>query len=465
MVDPARILSILSLDQYGVRFGDRVILAAVDLEVPPTGPFVLMGPVSTGKSTLLRSLAGFNDANPAFASWGRAIYAGAELDDGPRPALIAQNARLVMSTVAQNLVHNHPDRRHLSPRDQRDLAAQLCIDHGIPEYRAYLDDTVIDRSLAEQRMISLIRLIAADPPLICLDEPTSHIGDAEAEFILQQIQYEAERRAVLVVVHNQRHAYQLGGQAALLAGGCIVESRATRCLLDEPESELGRRFVRTGTCQVPSPDADPMTLADDAPTPFGVPVRAAPPVPVESRGPSGFLWLHAGRLAGTPMPGVFHPVEYDTDALVRMGVTVLVSLTQVEPDIAALAARGLRVHRSPVPDMCAPSVTQAWGLCSWIEEQLTAGEVVAVHCRAGKGRTGAILASYLIWEGSDPLDALEAVRHIDARWVQSDEQVRFLERFAEVVRRRNGSTPITDQPQAHQTARLRTPRGDVCERC
>lgn len=443
MTDVAPILSILSLQQYGVRFGDRVILASVDLEVPPTGTFSLLGPGGTGKSTLLRSLAGFNDPNPAFASWGTAIYAGHVLPDGPRPALVSQSARLVMSTVAQNLVHNHPERSSLPPQGQRDLAASLCHDHGLAAFRDRLDETVVNLPIAEQRLIAIVRLAAADPPLLCLDEPTSSIKDAEAEAILDQILFEAEHRALLVVLHNQKHAQRLGGQAALMAGGRIVETRATEALLTEPETDLAQRFVRTGTCPAPAPDADPETLADDAPVPPALPAEAVASVPVESRGPSGFLWLQPARLAGTPLPGVFHPVDYDADALVRMGVTVLVSLTQSEPPVAALASRGIHVVRSPIRDMCAPSVTQAWGLCGWIDEWLAGGDVVAIHCRAGKGRTGTVLACYLVWSGTEPMDALEQVRLIDAQWVQSDEQVEFIERFGEVLRRRQktGSNP------------------------
>ncbi len=443
MPDTAPIISILSLEQYGVRFGDRVILASVDLEVPPTGPFVLLGPGGTGKSTLLRSLAGFNDTNPAFTSWGTAICAGHVLPHGPRPALVSQSARLVMSTVAENLVHNHSARRSLSPREQRDLAAQLCIDHGISTFRDRLDETVVDLSIADQRLIAIARLAAGDPPLLCLDEPTSSIDDAEAEVILDQILFESERRALLVVAHNQRHALRLGGQAALMAGGRIVETRATEALLREPQTDLAQRFVRTGSCPVPAPDADPATLAADAPLPPALPADAVAPIPIESRGPNGFLWLQPGRLAGTPMPGVYHPVEYDADALARMGVTILVSLTQTDPAVDVIENRGIHVARSPVHDMCAPSVTQAWGLCGWIDDWLANGEVVAVHCRAGKGRTGSILACYLVWQGMGPMDALEQVRLIDAQWVQSDEQVEFIERFGDVIRRRQiaGSGP------------------------
>ncbi len=431
--------SMLSLAQYGVRFGDKVVLGSVDLEVPPIGPFVLLGPAGTGKSTLLRSLAGFNDRNPRFVAWGRADYNGSAVADGNRPALISQSARLVMATVAENLIHNLPGRRRLTPLQQRDTAAAICAEHGIPEFRDRLDETVVELSIAEQRTIALVRLAAAEPPLLCIDEPTTDLEDDEAERLLERIAVEAESRAVLVVLHNQRHARRLGGHCGLLVGGFMVESGSTADLLDAPTTEMGRRLVRTGTCHAPSPDADPEELAPEAPRPRPLPESAAPPVVPESRGPTGFLWLRPGRLAGTPLPGVVHPLEYDLDALQRMGVTLLVSLTQEPPDEKALRAHGIRVVSSPITDMCPPGLTQAWELCARIEKALADGEVIAVHCRAGLGRTGTILACFCVWEGMEALDALEEVRGIDARWVQSEEQLQFITQFAETVQRHGGT--------------------------
>ncbi len=101
---------------------------------------------------------------------------------------------------------------------------------------------------------------------------------------------------------------------------------------------------------------------------------------------------------------------------------------------------------SPIPDMDAPSHTQALDICRKIEQAMRDEKVVAVHCRAGLGRTGTILAAYLIWEGQEALDALETVRRVEPRWVQSEEQVAFLEQFATVLAELSSSpgTPLTN---------------------
>jgi atypical dual specificity phosphatase len=420
---------ILSLRGFGVGFGERIVLSSVNLDVPDRQVVVLLGPGGTGKSTLLRTLAGFNAANPSLRSWGAATYAGEALGSGERPALVSQSARLMMASILDNVVQDLPERQTLTRLQQRDLAMRLLAGAGLSDLAERLDEPVVRLPLALQRHLAILRLAAAGPRLLCVDEPTTGLGDAEAERILQYLVCESAHRSLLVVLHNQEQARRLGGCTALLAGGLVQEMQPTADFFSAPRTAAARAFVRNGNCAVPSPGAEPDNLE-----PL---VEPPPPVPQTAReclsdafGPRGFLWLKHGELAGAPLPGVFLDINYDLKALRRVGVTHLISLTRTPLDAEALAANGLRSYWSPIPDMGAPSVAQAIELCQHIDRLVSGREVVAVHCRAGLGRTGTVLAAYLIWKGATALGALETARRVEPRWVQSDEQVAFLEEFA-----------------------------------
>jgi len=421
--------TILQLEGFGAAFGDKIILSNVNLSILEQGVFVVLGPSGTGKSTLLRSIVGLNEANPSFRTWGKAVYVGSELGDGNRPALVSQSAKLMMASVLENIVYNLPERNNLNITQQQDLAVRLLEQSGLGELKDSLKDNVVSLTLAQQRHLAILRQAVAGPRLLCLDEPTTGIKETEVESLLNYIKKESTRRAILIVLHNLNQVKILNGYTALLAGGYIQEMQTTKQFLNAPRTDPAKQWVKLGSCNVPSPDALPEELADDVPPPPPLPAIARQ-APSESVGPRGFLWLKRGALAGTPLPGVFHDIEYDMKMLNRVGVTTLISLTTKPVDSNILKTFKVRGIWQAIKDMGAPSIEQAVQICQQIDQAIKNNEVVAVHCRAGLGRTGTVLATYLIWQGAAALEALNTVRDVEPRWVQSEEQVKFLEQFA-----------------------------------
>lgn len=429
--------TVLTMKEFGVAFGEKIILSSVTLKVPHRGAVVLMGPAGTGKSTLLRTIAGFNDNNPSLRTWGDVEYLGAPLGEAGVPALVSQNARLMLSSIFDNMVSELPERQSLTQAQQQDVVIRLLERAGLEQLCDRLNEKVADLSLGMQRHLAIARTAASNPRVLFIDEPTTGIEDADTESLLNYIKMESEHRAVVVILHNQKQAKRLEGKVGLLAGGWIQEFASNKKFFSNPKSSLAQDFVRSGSCHSPSPDAKPDEYAPKLPK--------APPMPKKARkfisdsfGPRGFLWLKKGMLAGTPRPGLVADIEYDLKALKRVGVSVLVSLTENRVDSNELKAFDIKHVEFPIPDMGAPSIEDAIEMCERINEMMNNDEVLAVHCKAGLGRTGTILVSQLIWEGMSALDALEKARRIEPRWVQSEEQVEFLERFAEAVRQNDG---------------------------
>ena len=429
----------LVLRGFGVAFGDTSILEQVELEVPARGAFSLVGSGGAGKSTLLRTLAGHNDAQPALRTWGRVEYAGRSLANGPRPSLVGQNARLLMATVAENVAFGLPDRQRLTPLEQRITVRTALERHGLPELTDALDTSVVDLPLGVQRRLAVVRTVLCEPALLMLDEPTVGLGDADKALLLGLLAGECERRALLLVTHDRGAALALGGHVALLVGGRVVETGATTTFFRAPTTALGRLFVETGTCYLTTdepPTVDDVAVSD-APPPRSTPARA----------PRSLHWILPGQLAGLPRPGLLKDVEDDLAGLVALGIDFLINLEETETvPAAALAAVGIEGHHHPIDDMGAPTTTAALELCAVVERAIRDGRRVAIHCRAGLGRTGTMLAAYLIHTGLDALEALESVRKLQPRFVQSSTQLEFLSEFERAVahlRRLEGPTVRT----------------------
>ncbi len=421
----------LELRGFGAAFGSQTVLGSVDLVLERHGLTTLVGPAGAGKSTLLRTLAGFNDTHPEFTTWGVGRVAGIDLATTRPPAagavrrdvgIVTQHARFFLDDVRRNLAGALPNRSSLDLAAQRRVITDLLRANGLAELADRLGDDVASLPTAIQRRRAIVRAIASDPALLLADEPTAGLSDDDAVGVLALLRAQSYQRAVLLVTHNQRHARAAGGFVALLAGGGVVERSPVTRFFREPGTDSGRRFVRTGGTIEPSPSARSEDLAPGT-------VRTIPSVhPPPAAAPRGFFWVVPGRLGGLPRPGVgVADTETDVASLARLGVTTLVTLEE-SPTVEAelLASHAIASLHFPIPDMGVPELSAARDFCRDLAARMARGEVVALHCRAGLGRTGTMLACQLVHGGASAREAIDAVRSLNPRCIQSAAQVAIL---------------------------------------
>ena len=147
--------------------------------------------------------------------------------------------------------------------------------------------------------------------------------------------------------------------------------------------------------------------------------------------PPNFSWIEKPLLAALARPD--GPDDFHW--LKRHGVEVLVSLTEDRPRRDWTENAGLLVFHEPLVDMEAPSQDQLDRVVSAILMATARNMGVAVHCGAGLGRTGVVLAAYLVAKGSTANNAIAKVRRLRPGSVETDEQAEAVELFA---RRKKG---------------------------
>jgi atypical dual specificity phosphatase len=130
-------------------------------------------------------------------------------------------------------------------------------------------------------------------------------------------------------------------------------------------------------------------------------------------------WLEEGRVVACAYPRR----EAALSALARHGVSVLVNLHERAHDPARLRRHGLTEVHLPVRDFTAPSREQLDRGVTAIEQAVGEGKIVAVHCGGGLGRTGTLLACYLVNRGTAAADAIARVRGLRPGSIETREQV------------------------------------------
>jgi atypical dual specificity phosphatase len=108
--------------------------------------------------------------------------------------------------------------------------------------------------------------------------------------------------------------------------------------------------------------------------------------------PTGFVWVEKGKLAGTGYPSSKGQVQW----LVAQGIASILTLTPDPLPREYTAGLPLVFGHVPMQDHSPPSIPELEEAVSYIEGRLKDGKAVAVHCLAGEGRTGCVMAAYLI---------------------------------------------------------------------
>lgn len=209
-------------------YGDRHVLKDVSLQVRSGEIVALIGRSGSGKSTVLRVLAGLSPDHT-----GDRVVAGA-------PALAFQEPRLfpwrdVVTNVGYGLT-----RSRLSTSQVRQRAERALADVGLADRATAWPLTL---SGGQAQRVSLARALVAEPRLLLLDEPFGAL-DALTRRTMHALLLELWRQhrfGVLLITHDVDEAVALADRVLVLDDGRVVHATD----IDEPRRATGEAGAHT----------------------------------------------------------------------------------------------------------------------------------------------------------------------------------------------------------------------------
>lgn len=142
--------------------------------------------------------------------------------------------------------------------------------------------------------------------------------------------------------------------------------------------------------------------------------------------PSGFSWIDKPLLAALARPAGVEDLAW----LREQGIEILLSLTEERPRRDWIEEAGLLVDHVPLEDMEPPEQDQLERCVSTIVRANERRMGVAVHCGAGLGRTGVVLAAYFVARGLTATNAIARIRRLRPGSIETDEQAAAVELYA-----------------------------------
>ena len=370
----------------------KPILRDVTFALPAVGMTALMGPVGTGKSTLLKWLC--MKADPAIyaAQVRQAVYFHAPLSRRNHPPLFAQRQAMTI----------------------------------------------------DQMMLSFDVMLSTNPPLICVDEPTVGMTAQDVARLMDRLTRIAQGRSVLLISHDQRLVRDHADHVLLLAGGRVQENTPAAEFFAHARTEAGRQFVGTGWTNVPGLDTPAHHLSPEMralPDALGLRVIGA-----EGR----LLSVLDRRILVYDCPDTPGHLATDAPALAAAGVATLVSLAAL-PGADQLTLRATGIAGWQVPrGIATGTLALDRARCKALQAELDSRGALAFLRRPGDRDTAIAIAMQLIQDGiRADASAAMAARLCDLPALAPETENRLYDLELSLDLERDGADPdafVLDQP-------------------
>jgi len=209
------------------RFGDKLVLDGIDLDVAPRTSMVVIGGSGSGKSVLIKCILGLiaPDAGSIEIDGEDVLRMAADRRAAVRAriGMLFQNGALFDSiTVAENVAFGLLAQKKATRAEARRRADAVLAQVGLAASVGDLSPAELSGGM--QKRVALARAIAATPDILFFDEPTTGLDPIMGAVIDGLIVEQVKRlgSTAIAITHDMASARRIGDRAAMLHKGRLV---------------------------------------------------------------------------------------------------------------------------------------------------------------------------------------------------------------------------------------------------
>jgi phosphate transport system ATP-binding protein len=235
-----------------VRYGEKLAIGNVSIDVHAKQVLALIGPSGCGKSTFLRSLNRMNDTVPGVVVTGH-VELDAEPIYGPTvdPVLVRRRVGMVFqrsNPFPKSIFENVAYGLRIAGQNERSVLAEKverALRHAAlwDEVKDRLDESGLGLSGGQQQRLCIARALAVEPEVLLMDEPASAldpIATAKIEDLVSELRDEL---TIVIVTHNMQQAARVSQRTGFFYMGRLVEVADTTTIFTRPKERETEDYI------------------------------------------------------------------------------------------------------------------------------------------------------------------------------------------------------------------------------
>ncbi len=244
-------LSILSIRNLNIWYGEKQILNSLSFEVQQKQVTAFIGPANCGKSTLVRCLNRLNDFIPNFRSTGEILFNGIHLGASTDTTALRKQIGMVFRkpipfrcSIYENVAYGARisginQSAHLDTVVEENLRKVGLWN----EVENILDETPKQLSIGHQQLLCIARALAVEPEILIFDEPCGELDPIETVKIETLVRELKNDCTLIFATNKRRQAARVSDIAGFLYCGELIEFGATEKIFTNPQDNRTEQYV------------------------------------------------------------------------------------------------------------------------------------------------------------------------------------------------------------------------------